>query len=385
MTKQSIMRRTLGLAFASMGLLISGFSNQALAQTKDLRQAALYTQTDATLGNKVIAFYRNADGTVTEAGRFPTQGKGLGAHLISAGSVDLATVAGNQYLYVTNSLSNDITVFSVEADKLTVIQKIASGGLRPVGTTVHGNLLYVIHEISATIDGFRVADDGTLSPIVGSKQRVTGGTISEPFQVLFNNAGTLLAVSDENTQLINTFLVDPVTGLAGAPIKNNAHGLNPFGMTFDQYDHLFSTSGGFDVPLLSSMSSFVVQPNGVLSPVSPTVGNKRQFECWILVTSDAGYNGGHFGYTDNTGDSTVSSYFIQPDGSMTLLKSVAARAASWPLIGIEDNAMTADSKFYYAVSLTGHINSWKIEQNGDLTDLQQVNGLPISIAGLAVR
>jgi hypothetical protein len=56
--------------------------------------------------------------------------------------------------------------------------------------------------------------------------------------------------------------------------------------------------------------------------------------------------------------------------------------------------MTADSKYYYAVSLTGFINAWAIERNGDLTPIQQVGGLlsgllggglPLNIAGLAVR
>lgn len=382
------MKRRQELSLVPLALLIVTLVlpfHSASAQTSDLRQAAVYVQTDGTLGNQVIAFYRHADGTVTEAGRFPTGGLGTGAHLVSAGSVTLAVINGHQFLYVINTLTSDISVFSVEATHLTFVQRVASGTVRPAGVTVHGNLLYVVGEVSANINGFNIGSDGRLTNIPGSSRLVNGGSVSEPFQILFDNTGTLLAVSDENINAVDTFVVDPVTGLTQGPILNNAFGVNPFGMIFDEFNHLFVTAGGFDIPNVSDMSSFTIQPGGTLQVVSPNVLNHRQFECWVVITSDAGSNGGHFGYTDNTGDSTVSSYFIKPDGSMTLVNSVAATAAAFPLPGIVDNGMSPDSKYLYAASFTGNVNVWTIQPDGGLVPLQQVNGLPIGMAGMAVR
>ncbi len=357
---------------------------QASAQD-NLQQGAVYVQTDGTLGNQVIAFFRHSDGTLTEAGRFATGGLGTGAHLVSAGSVTLANINGNQFLYVINTLTSDISVFSVQPTHLAFVQRVPSGTLRPAGVTVHGSLLYVVGEVSANINGFTIDNSGKLTNIPGSSRVVDGAQASEPFQVLFDNTGTLLAVSDENINAVSTFVVDPTTGLTQGPIFNNAFGINPFGMIFDQFNHLFVTAGGFDVPNVSDMSSFTINAGGTLQVVSPNVLNHRQFECWIAITSDAGFNGGHFGFTDNTGDSTISSYFIKPDGSMTLVNSVAATAAAFPLPGIVDNGMSPDSKYYYAASFTGNINAWAIQPDGGLVSVQQVNGLPIGMAGMAVR
>ena len=364
----------------------------ALAQS-DLRQGAVYVQTDGSVGvlgglsvgNQVIAFFRHADGTLTEAGRFATGGSGTGAHLVSAGSTTLATIDGNQFLYVINTLTSDISVFAVHATNLSLIQRIASGTVRPGGVTVHDHLLYAVGEVSANIVGFNIGNNGRLTMIPGSSRSVNGSVVSEPFQVLFDNTGTLLAVSDENINAVSTFVVNPVTGLAQGPIFNSAFGINPFGMIFDQFNHLFVTAGGFDIPNVSDMSSFSINPGGTLQVVSPNVLNHRQFECWIAITSDAGNNGGHYGYTDNTGDSTISSYFIRPDGSMELVNSVAATVPGFPLPGIVDNGMSPDSKFYYAASFLGSVSVFSIQQDGGLVNIQNVQGLPIGMAGMAVK
>jgi len=381
------MNRCRKFSLAALALLVIAvvLPSQAAFAQSDLRQGAVYVQTDGTLGNQVIAFFRHADGTLTEAGRFATGGLGTGAHLVSAGSVDLATINGNQFLYVINTLTSDISVFSVQATHLQFIQRVPSGTVRPAGTTVHDHLLYVVGEVSANIQGFTIANNGTLTSIPGSSRVVDGAQASEPFQILFDNTGTLLAVSDENINAVSTFVVDPVTGLTQGPIFNNAFGINPFGMIFDQFNHLFVTAGGFDIPNVSDMSSFTINPGGTLQVVSPNVLNHRQFECWIAITSDAGNNGGHYGYTDNTGDSTISSYFIRPDGSMNLINSVAATVPGSPLPGIVDNGMSPDSKFFYAASFLGSVNVFAIQSDGGLVTVQNVQGLPIGMAGMAVR
>lgn len=362
-------------------------SDQALAQSgNDLRQRAVFVQTDGLLGNRVIAYFRHPDGTLTQAGRFATGGLGTGAHLISGGSVTLANINGNPFLFVINTLTSDISVFSVRADRLVLVEREPSGVIRAHSTTVHGNLLYVLGELSASINGFRVDNNGRLTQIPGSKRFVTGAPIAEPAQVLFSNDGAILAVADENTSLIDTFVVDPVTGLTQGPIPNFSFGINPFAMIFDENNHLLVTSGGFDLPKLSFLSTFNAQPGGTLQVISPFVGNERQFACWVGVTRGAAFpSGGQYAYVTNTGDSTVSSYLIRPDGSATLVNSVAGTGAAFPLLGIVDNGVSSDNKYMYASSFTGNVNAWAIQDDGGLVPIQQVNGLPLGTAGMAVR
>ena len=52
--------------------------------------------------------------------------------------------------------SNDISVLSVEKNKLSLLGKTPSGGVRPTSVTVHDNVLYVLNAGTGTINGFRI-------------------------------------------------------------------------------------------------------------------------------------------------------------------------------------------------------------------------------------
>ena len=373
---------------AAVALLFTlAFSGKPALAQNDLTQGAVYVQTDGVLGNQIIAFFRHSDGTVTEAGRFATGGLGTQAHGISAGSVTLATVGGAQLLFVTNQGTNDISVFTVLPKRLQFDSITPSGTIRPNSVTISGNLVYVVGEVSGTINGFRADSTGRLTPIPGSTRLVTGGTVSEPFQVLFIKNGTELAVVDENINGVDVYQVDPNTGLTSGPTFNNAFGLNPFGMVEDQFGHLLVTAGGFDLPTQSTMSSFIENDGGTLTPVSELVPDNQQFECWVVTTSGNRFNAPEYAYIDNTGSSTISSYRVGEDGTLTLVNSVAATTVSFPLPGIVDNGITADSKFLYATTQLplGALDVFAVQSDGSLRAIQRVSGLPLGLFGNAVK
>ena len=71
---------------------------------------AVYVQTNEAEGNRVIAFGRDADGTLSELGAYETGGRGDGGpHLTSQGSVTLT--GDGSHLLVTNAGSGDVSVF----------------------------------------------------------------------------------------------------------------------------------------------------------------------------------------------------------------------------------------------------------------------------------
>jgi hypothetical protein len=160
-------------------------------------------------------------------------------------------------------------------------------------------------------------------------------------------------------------------------------------MAFDQNNHLLVTAGGFDLPAASSLSSFSIQPGGTLQVISPFVANGRQFECWIAVTMGANFaSGGQYAYTTNTGDNTISSYLVRPDGSLILVNSVAATVPFIPIIGgigVVDNGISSNNKYMYAADFIGSVNAWAIQADGGLVSIQRVEGLPVGLAGMAVR
>ena len=112
---------------------------------------AVFVQSDDPTGNTVVAYHRDADGTLTQAGVHPTGGLGgvlAGSavdHLASEGSLVLD--GRHHLLYAVNAGSDTVTVFAVAGDRLQRVQVISSGGAFPVGVAVHGDLVYVLNAL----------------------------------------------------------------------------------------------------------------------------------------------------------------------------------------------------------------------------------------------
>jgi DNA-binding beta-propeller fold protein YncE len=110
----------------------------------------------------------------------------------------LAVDDGNNYLYAVNAGSNEISVLAIKKSGLELVQKIPSGGTRPISLAIYGDWVYVLNEGGTpNITGFSVADNGTLSAIDGSVQPLIGGTAADPAEVGFNQDGTLLVVTEK--------------------------------------------------------------------------------------------------------------------------------------------------------------------------------------------
>ena len=108
-------------------LLLS--SSILIAQTT----GGVYVNGNSTTNN-VWAYARAADGTLTLAGTFPTQGSGAGqTHLDSQGSVALSQ--DGKFLFAVNAISNDITSFAVQSGAtLQFIGRFPSGGTFPTAS-----------------------------------------------------------------------------------------------------------------------------------------------------------------------------------------------------------------------------------------------------------
>src|SRR5713226_2181895 len=104
---------------------------------------AAYTISNEAAGNAVLVFERAADGTLTSRETFATGGLGSGGGLGSQGTVVLTQ--NNQFLFVVNAGSNEISSFHVRPHGLSLIDTVDSGGLQPISLTVHGDLLYVLN------------------------------------------------------------------------------------------------------------------------------------------------------------------------------------------------------------------------------------------------
>jgi 6-phosphogluconolactonase (cycloisomerase 2 family) len=296
---------------------------------------------------------------------------GSGAGLGSQSAVILSQ--NNHWLFVVNAGSNEISTFAVGSKGLTLVDTIDSGGIYPVSLTIHKDLLYVLNAGgSGNIQGFMIANGGSLSPIAGSSQPVSNGGVGAApglAQVAFNSDGTALVVTEKTTSLLDTYPV--VNGVAGAPSSHPSAGAVPFGFAFDRHNHaVVSEASG-------SVSSYLVDSNS-FSVISPAVVNGQVAACWIAISKN-----GKYAYTTNAGSGTISSYSIADDGSLTLLSAIAGStgAGSSPV----DMAFSNNGAFLYALGNGAHtITMFQMGSDGSLNKLGAIS-VPVGVVGLAAQ
>ena len=332
----------------------------------------LYTMSNADSGNTVIAYVRNADGSLTQMSSYATGGLGVGHGLENQGAVVLSS--DRKYLLVVNAGSDDVTAFQITPQGLTQTARTSSGGRLPVSVTEQGGVVYVLNRGGAvgdpkgdSISGLRLTSDGSLTPIPGSTMPLNS-TNTNAAQVEFSPNGTLLVVTEHGGGFIDTFTVD-ANGLAGGHLAQESAGTGPFGFAFRNATQLYvSEAGG------GTTSSYGVSAPGTLSTISGAVATEQQTACWLVITPD-----GKVAYVSNTVSGSISTFGIAGDGSLSLLDSVSATTEGGPL----DMAVTPDGLYLNVLTSSGNIEVFHIDAaTGALAQAQVLTGLPAGSNGL---
>jgi 6-phosphogluconolactonase (cycloisomerase 2 family) len=284
----------------------------------------------------------------------------------------------NHFLFAVNAGSNEISVLRVEKSGLVLVDKVGSGGIRPISLTVHEDLLYVLNEGGTpNITGFTVADDGTLTPLPGSTRPLIGGAGADPAQVGFSDDGSLLVVTEKMGNRLDTYTVS-ADGLPSAPIPNPSNGLTPFGFAF-RGGVLVVSEAFAAMPNQGKASSYNAAPSGTLSVISGSVPDFQTAACWVVIT-----NNGKLVFVSNTGSSAISSYQLGGGGALSLIESVAGNTGpgSAPI----DMALSNSSRFLY-VNDNGlqMVHSFAVNNDGTLSSIDNDGGLPFGVQGIAAK
>ncbi len=334
---------------------------------------AVYTLSNATAGNAVIAYARGVDGQLTPLGTFATGGLGSGAGLGSQGAVTLSD--NGRWLLAVDAGSDEITSFAVGGDhRLAVADRVASGGAHPISVTIEGGLVYVVNDGgSGGIAGFHIDGRGQLTAIAGSERPLTTDA-SQPAQISLTPDARHVVVTEKATNQITSYAIG-ANGAAGAPQAVTSAGETPFGFAFDKRGNLVVSEAYGGAPDASTVSSYAVTGAGAALIDGP-VATTETAACWVVVTGN-----GKFAYAANTGSGTLSGYAIGHDGSLTLLDAdgVTGMSGGSPA----DLSRSANSKFVYVRS-GGSIVTFAVGHRGDLTNLG-TTAVQAGIVGLASR
>lgn len=373
--------RMTGVVLYLLGILL--FPAAALAHRPDHGGAigAVYTMTNAASGNSVLVFARDATGRLKPAGEYATGGLGTGSGPGNQGAVILDPA--NRWLFVVNPGSDDISVFAVEDDGLSLIGQTPSNGQQPVSLTYAHNLLYVLNAGgnaggSDSIAGFTVGPDGQLAAIPGSIRPLSAAATG-PAQIQFNSDGDVLMVTEKATSLIDTYTLDGAGNPTGPDTQVSA-GTTPFGFAFGKRDQVFVSEAAGGAQDQSSVSAYRLGDDGVLDVIDASVGTTETAACWVVVSDD-----GRFAYTTNAGSGSVSGYRIGFDGTLSLLDRHGRTGLTGRDSAPIDMALSNDGRNLYTLnSGTATIGVFRVGHDGRLGRLQ-MQGLPAGANGLAAR
>jgi 6-phosphogluconolactonase (cycloisomerase 2 family) len=342
----------------------------AVAASSD-HAGTVYIETNAASGNAVAAYQRHADGTLTWSANYPTGGNGTGAGLASQGSIALS--ADGRTLLAVNAGSNDVSAFAVGPDgSLHLVSRAPAGGTDPISVTIHGHLVYVLDAGgSGNIAGL-FSFGGHLSAVPGWTRPLSGAGTS-PEQIAFSPDGRVLVVTEKGANEIVTYRVGWF-GRAGAPDVQTSAGAAPYGFAFDGRGRLFVSEAA-----TSALSSYRIGQSRDLTTLSASVVNGQLAACWVAVTPS-----GREAYTIDAHSSTISSYAIHADGSITLDQGLAASTGGGtaPL----DASVSSDGRdLYVLLSATQQISTFAIGAHDTLTPIWTVSAPFAGLSGLVAR
>lgn len=365
------------LAFAVLSLAIVPAAFASATHPSTGPAGLVFVQTNGASGNAIVTYARSSTGGLTWVANYSTGGNGTGADETSQGAVVLAS--NNGWLLAVDSGSNQISVFKVQTSTtpyLRLTDTVASGGVLPVSLTVHGSLVFVLNDGSASvpgmISGFHLSSTGKLSPIAGSTQLLSTTNATSAEQISFNPAGHVLVVTEKGTGMIDVYHVSPNGRTQAATIYSSV-GSGPYGFAFDNRGYLIVSNAAS-----GSLSSYGVAAPSSLWTISGSVADYQAAPCWVAVT--AGPAGTSWAFTTDAHGSTISSYKVGVGGKLTLVQSDAASTGA----ADTDEAIVSSIGALYIYDAGSHeVQSFSIGSGASLTWQQNSTGLVSSAMGIA--
>jgi 6-phosphogluconolactonase len=346
------------------------------ANDHDHAAHAVFVMTNNADANQVIAFQRDQNGTLDDPHSYSTDGRGSGGTvdpLASQGSLTLS--ADGSWLFAANAGSGSVSVFRVNGAQLELRDRVATEGSEPNSVAQFGSLVYVLNTAgSSSVVGFHF-NNGKLIRIPNSLRLLSGNAVASG-SVAFSPNGQFLIVTEKATNNLDVFKVLSDGSLSQATITNSV-GPGAFSAGFTRNGVVVVSETGSSAPNSSAISSYSVQSNGTLTPISSSVPTLGSANCWNVVTPD-----GRFVYVSNAGSGSVSGFAIGSGGTLTPLPGTILALNPTGSSNI-DITVSSDGKFLYTLNAgTGAVGMFAIQPtNGTLTDLGTAGSLPAA-AGL---
>jgi 6-phosphogluconolactonase len=342
----------------------------------------VYTLSNQISGNAVLDYTRASDGKLTYNTSYSTGGTGTGGGLGNQYAIILGEGEDDEeddsnVLLAVNAGSNSISSFKVTENGLALKSTVSSGGMRPVSITQHDDIVFVLNAGGmGNISGFKLGNNKMLTAIVNSTRPLSSNA-SAAAEVAFVNNGKVLVVTERATNKIITYTVSE-NGIPGAMHSITSVNTTPFGFDAGNNGNIFVSEAAGGAPGASTLSSYHVSNDGTITLVDGPNGAGQRAACWVVITDN-----GKYAYTTNTASNNLSNYNVNKNtASISVNTAIAATTDMGPI----DAALSNNSKYLYILNGGSHtIGVYAVASNGALSALQTVMGVPIGSTGLAAR
>lgn len=374
---------------------------------------AVYVVTNKADENSIIGFTHDGEGGFIDLGEFPTGGRGTGdlevpglsprddSHPLLDGQDPLISAYAIQktqdgrFVLVVNPGDGTISSMKVNDDKtLTAVSTVKSGGAFPISIANHGDSVFVVNigksNFKGRLTSFKIGGDGTLTAVEDSVRKL-GRYGGRPSAVGVTPNGKHVVVTQVLSGVIGVYAQEdgklskkPVSTINSPQVDKTRFLANPVGFDFISKPNgdsiLVVTEARNFAPGLqltkrdgqfffetSSMSSYRITADGGISMITgdALTGTAREggqrANCWIGLSAD-----GKYAYGVNALDSSITSYSVADDGSLSMLNETAFKSPDYAFL--TDIYRSSDGRFFYQLhGFGGQVTTLKVEDDGGLT------------------
>jgi 6-phosphogluconolactonase len=338
-------------------------------------QETVFVMSNNAEKNQVIAFQRRNDGSYFEQNRFDTLGRGSGGTTDPLQSQGSLTLSGDhKLLFAINAGSGTISSFHIVDSLPLLVDEKPTGGAFPVAVAEHNGTVYVLNAGgNGAIVAFRADGIGRLHQIPNSLTHLTA-TNSGGSSISVSPSGQTLVVIEKAPNNIDTFAIHP-DGTLGTVVINHSVAPGAFASVFTPSGELLVSenqpSDGTDT---STISSYTINADGTLTAISQSIPTDGNGNCWNAITPN-----GKWVFTDNSGTSTVAGFAVGSKGALTPIDGTILFSNPEGTTNL-DMATSGDSKFLYTMdSGAGTVSIFSINSNGTLTSLGVIDDLPKTV------
>lgn len=326
------------------------------------RPGHVYVMSNQETGNSVTVFRRGIDGSLTRLKTYVTGGLGVGNSydleaasdpLVSQGVMILSP--DRRFLFAADPGSNEISTLRIEGDELVAVGRVPSGGVRPVSLTAHGHILYAANagglppntppNPDATIAGFTIAANGTLTAIEGATVSLPGGPAAAPSQISFSPDGTHLVVTERQTNFIDVYPVDEY-GRPGQVKQTVSNGPGPFTATFHGRDVLVVSEVVGAQFTYGAMTTYRLAKDGSLTVITGSLNVTEATACW---SADSLLDP-NVTYIANNQSGTIAGIRYDENGAITLFPPDGHLVTARDGHVTQDLGVSNDGRFLYCLT-----------------------------------